>query len=359
MKCQCGATLLDRGSNFISQAEADLLDILRLKVMGLSARASCIRLPTRELHALTLRCLVQLINTLGKCQVEAQNETNLADSQRIVHSAAKVLADWPDNFFRLLERLTENIPSNSYMQLAQGPVSGIYYLAAMCIQPTEHAQFLRNALSYFSAIHGGRTFKHGDSKQRAGSEHPRRFISIAEFAQQHGITPQTVARYVKTGQIPSIHAKRGNFQAIDCSRVLLHRKSPGKIYGLEIAAKLIGIPIRVLRALKPSGEFEVRHLPHIMPGLHELDVQSFIEKLMNLANPQKSNQSIPQETVCFNLIASSHYGPYSRIDVKTNIIHRLLSKHLPVIGCIDGTVGGLLLSKHDLQNCTRDGLALL
>jgi hypothetical protein len=181
---------------------------------------------------------------------------------------------------------------------------------------------------------------------------------MAEFAQQHGITPNTVARYVRIGQIPSVRTKQQKFQVIDCDGAVLRRKSPGKIYGLERAAKLIGIPRSVLRALRASGDFEVHHLPHIMPGMHELNVQSFMEKLMILDNTQTSNQSMPRETVQFSQIANSHYGPHSQIKMKTRIIQLLLSKELPVIGCVDGTIGGLLLSKHDLECRTRDGLDL-
>jgi hypothetical protein len=351
LKCQCGASLFTQGKVSISPAEADLLDIVRRKVLGLPGNVYCSGLPTRDLQAMSLLCLVQLINTLGKCHIEEQNETNLADCGRIVHSAANVLTGWPENFNRLLEQLTEDIPSN--LQLAQGPLKAIYYLAAKCIRPTEHAQFVRNALSDFSAAHGGRTFR--DSKQKVEPEHRRQFVSITEFAQQHGIKPHTVARYIRIGQIASIQFKRGGLKhlIVDNRRVTLPIKTPGKIYGLGTAAKLIGIPRRVLRELKASGDFEVKHLPRVMPGVHELDVQSFIEKLLSLATPQASSHLLSQDVIQFNLIASSHYGPYSRIAAKAIIIRLLLSKKLPVIGSSDGTVGGLLVSEHDLQHCAR------
>ena len=154
LNCQCGASLFEQPRNaLISLAEVDLLDIIRLKVLGLPGKVYCSGLPTRELQAMSLRCLVQLINTLGKCSMEERNEIDLEDSGRIVHSAATILDEWPENFFRLLERMTEDVPSNSRVQLSQGPVRRIYYLAAKCIRPIEHAQFLKNALSDFSAIH--------------------------------------------------------------------------------------------------------------------------------------------------------------------------------------------------------------
>jgi hypothetical protein len=179
-------------------------------------------------------------------------------------------------------------------------------------------------------------------------------MSIAEFAQEHGVTSNTVARFIRTGQIASVQTKWVQFQRsiIDSSSVTLPSKSPGKIYGLGMAAKLIGIPRRVLRELKASGDFEVNHSPRIMAGVHELDVQAFSEKLISLAPTQRTNNPMPENFMEFNRITSSHYGPYSRILVKANIIRLLLSKELPVIGCIDGTVGGLLVSKQDLLRCT-------
>ena len=73
------------------------------------------------------------------------------------------------------------------------------------------------------------------------------------------------------------------------------RRNPSKVYRLETAAKLIGIPRGVLRALKASGDFEASNLPRIMPGVHELDVQSFIEKLLSLAPTETSNGPMPQD----------------------------------------------------------------
>ncbi len=123
---------------------------------------------------------------------------------------------------------------------------------------------------------------------------------------------------------------------------------------METAAKLIGIPRRVLRTLKASGDFEVNHMPSVMPGVHELDVQMFIERLLSLATNKTSDQLISHDVIHFNLIASSYYGPYSRVEIKATIIRQMLSRKLPVFGCGDGTVGGLLVSKHDIEHCAHE-----
>jgi hypothetical protein len=127
---------------------------------------------------------------------------------------------------------------------------------------------------------------------------------------------------------------------------------------MENAAKLIGIPLLVLRALKANGEFECRHLPNILSGLHELDVASFIQRLLSLAPTPARDHFNTIETIQLRDITRSRHGLYSPITVKTLIIQQLLSKQLPVIGCVDGTPGGLLISVKDVQTCIRDNSAV-
>jgi len=358
LQCHCGAFLPESTRTSLSQPEVTLLDIIRRRVLGEPDRVYHSGLPTRELQSLTLDCLIQLINTLGRSASE-RSTADLVGQEQVVKSATQTLDEWPKRFIQHLEQLYETLPSGESLRMTQEPFHKIYWLAAVRIRPQENADFLRNVLSDFSALHGGRFFS-GRASQRKGAEHARKFISIREFARQHCIAPRTAARYVDTGQIPSVASNQGNVhrRLIDSRCATLPLKDAGKIYRMENAAKLIGIPLLVLRALKANGEFECRHLPNILSGLHELDVASFIQRLLSLAPTPARDHFNTIETIQLRDITRSRHGLYSPITVKTLIIQQLLSKQLPVIGCVDGTPGGLLISVKDVQTCIRDNSAV-
>jgi hypothetical protein len=121
---------------------------------------------------------------------------------------------------------------------------------------------------------------------------------------------------------------------------------------------MIRMPVKLLRSLMASGDYEINHRPKNMPGLHELDTQSFVRKLMSLSPVQKSGHSLPEGFVSVQTIIDARNAPYGPMKVKANVIRLLLARELPVTGCIDGTIGGLFFSKHALRYCLRKGRTL-
>jgi len=345
----------DRAS--LSPSETDLLDIIRRKALGLpSVPQYPSGLPSRGLQGLSLRSLVQVTNKLGRSHIERQGETHRAGSHDIVRHAAMVLADWPHNFFRLLEILRGGNPRNSTLRITERGFRGLYAFVNYYVEPKESADFLRIALNDYSTSSGGRGLSDKTLFQRAGTGYSARFITISEFAQRYSIAERTAARYLSSDQVPCIQTGHGLL--IDSSATKLASNSPGKVYRLEKAAKLIGIPVKVLRSLKASGDYEVNHRPNNLPGLHELDIQAFISKLMNLALAQKSSPTPPRESITVEQIIDARNAPYGAMEVKANVIRRLLARQLPIIGGLDGTIGGLLVSEQALRLCLREGRTL-
>jgi len=83
----------------ISGAEADLLDIMRRKILGLAAgRDYASGLPGCYLEVMDLQPLLSLVGMLGRRRMVVDNDSDRRNSQRIVFAAAGVLADWPNNF---------------------------------------------------------------------------------------------------------------------------------------------------------------------------------------------------------------------------------------------------------------------
>jgi hypothetical protein len=104
--------------------------------------------------------------------------------------------------------------------------------------------------------------------------------------------------------------------------------------------------------LKASGDFEVNHLiSRTKPGFHELDIEAFIQKLKRLAPPLNPADPSTPKYVRFALVARGWYGS---VEVKANIVRAVLSRELPVVGNVDGTVAGLLVLHEGFQRIVHD-----
>jgi hypothetical protein len=123
LECRCGS-LLSAEVPSIGLAEADLLDIVRRKILGLaSATGYASGLPYSHLQLMSLRSLLSLVAILGKRSLTVENDSERKNPQRVVLAAANVLADWPSNFFRLLRAIAEGLPQNSSSGVSRGPIS--------------------------------------------------------------------------------------------------------------------------------------------------------------------------------------------------------------------------------------------
>ncbi len=83
-------------------------------------------LPGSYLEVMSLQPLLSLVGMLGRRRMVVDNDSDRRNSQRIVFAAASVLADWPNNFLRLLREITEEMPTDSSAGVARGRLSGIY-----------------------------------------------------------------------------------------------------------------------------------------------------------------------------------------------------------------------------------------
>jgi hypothetical protein len=132
---------------------------------------------------------------------------------------------------------------------------------------------------------------------------------------------------------------------IDSAAARLSPTIPGKIYRVRQAAAMIGIPVGLLKSLKASGDFQVHHQLRTKPGFHELDIEAFIQKLKGLAPPNPADLRSPN----YGRFAIVARGRYASVEAKAKIVRAVLSRELPVVGNVDGTVAGLLVSHEEFQ----------
>ena len=356
LECDCGASLRNVNLPAISAAEADLLDIMRRKILGLAAgRDYDSRLPSSHLEVMRLQPLLLVVAMLGRRRMIVDQDSDRRNPRHIVFAAASVLADWPNNFFWLLRGITESEPKESSTGVARGRLSGIYrsLLSLRRIKPTEQADFLRVAFLGFIRNDWRPDFIDQKLMKRLRTNQSERFISKAAFARRYGIDPRTAARFVEDQGVPSKTFRWGmeERKLIDSAAARLSPTLPGKIYRLRQAAAMIGISVGLLRRMKATGDFEVNHLLGTKPGFHELDIEAFIQKLKGLAPPVNPADLSSRGYIRFAIVARGWYGS---VEAKANIVRAVLSRELPVVGNVDGTVAGLLVSYEGFQRLAHD-----
>jgi hypothetical protein len=266
LECDCGASLRNVSLPAISGAEVDLLDIMRRKLLGLAAaRDYASGLPGSYLEVIDLQPLLSLVGMLGRRRMVVDNDCDRRNSQRIVFAAASVLADWPNNFFRLLRGITEGMPTDASTGVARGRLGGVYrsLLNLRRIMPTEQADFLRTAFLDFIRNDWKPDFIDQKLLKRLRTGQSERFISRAAFARRYGLDTRTAARFLEDQGVPSRTFRWGKSERklIDSAAAKLCPMLAGKIYRLRQAAATIGISGGLLRRLKATGDFEVNHCP--------------------------------------------------------------------------------------------------
>jgi len=356
LECDCGASLRNADLPVISGAETDLLDIIRRKTLGRAAsRDHASGLPGSYLDVMSLQPLLSLAGMLGRRRMVVDNDSDRRNSQHIVFAAASVLADWPKNFFRLLRGITGGRLPDSSTSVSRGRLGGIYrsLLSLRRIMPTEQADFLRMAFLDFIRNDLKPDFIDQKLMRRLRTDQPERFISKAAFARRYGIDPRTAARFLGNQGLPSRAFRWGKLERklIDSAAARLSPTIPGKIYRVRQAAAMIGISVELLKRLKASSDFEVNHLLRTKPGVHELDIEAFIQKLKSLAPPVNPADLSSLKHVCFTIVARGRYGS---VEAKASIVRAMLSKKLPVVGNVDGTVAGLVVSREAFQRLAHD-----
>ncbi len=220
--------------------------------------------------------------------------------------------------------------------------------------PTTQGDFLRIAFLDFIRNDWKPAFMDQRLMRRLRTGQPERFISKSAFARRYGIDRRAAARLLEDQGVPSRTFRWGKSKrkSIDSAAARVSPMLPGKIYRVRQGAAMIGVSIELLKRLKMSGDFEVKHLiSRTKPGFHELDIEAFIQKLKRLAPPRNPADLSSPKYVRFAIVARGWYGS---VKAKANIVRAMLSKELRVVGNVDGTVTGLLVPYEEFQRLAHD-----
>ena len=351
--CTCGAMLARVDGPTLPDDEAELLDIIRRKVLGVPvSQQSSVGMPISGLSALSLRGLLSLMRVLAKFDFQLKSvHQQLDDPERVVKAAAHVLRSFPENFHKLLWTIGEQYVPKRCGEGVRTQFDHIYtsIFKFRGGDPPQSRDFLGSAFLDFAINQWGRGIVDAKMLHRLQSGIPKRFISPAEFRKRYGLGKRPGARVLAIKNIPTIKIRMGKriYTRIDLQQLPESPTTPGRICTLLTAAAAIGVTQNVLSKLRASGHFEVKYLAR-RGGYHELDVKQFIERLLAL-NPNPMNKTLPDDCITLYQARYPETG-----EGTASIIRALLSGELRVVGNIDGTVRGLFVSRAEFQQLGRN-----
>jgi hypothetical protein len=346
LRCHCGAQFQSKTSVPLRPSECDLLQIIRTKVLRLLPLTDFVTgLPTLELRQLELRSLLRVIAVVGDSSRIFEGYAERDNSPAATVSAAAIaLSAWPDNFFNLLKQMGGRANRNRRDIRDQfAPL----YNSLFRRKPTERTEdldFLRIAFLDFVSNQWNRRKVDLRTLKRVRNQVSTRYMSRAELARSLRVDHRTIKRHADLKQLP-IEKRSHSTPLFDSNQFRFIGSRPEKILNLRQAAKEIGVSVVVLRSLKGTGDYEVRHQLHRQPGFHKQDVRSFKDKVLALA-PTESSWPTGLQVIS---VGESLQKTCASTGEKAHLIRDMLARKIPVIGHTERTLHGLLIAKDELH----------
>ena len=344
LRCHCGARIESGFGASFSAGEVDLLQVIRVKVLRLLPLIDgSSGLPATDLCQLELSDLLRLANVLQDCRrLLSGNEESLNDHTMAVAAAAQYLRDWPIRFFGLLAELRILHLNNARtIRDLYSPI----YSAFLRRRESETFDFMRRAFLEFISNHVEGEAADVRVMRSFRFQVERRFITPAELSRRLNIDPRAVARSIPFQENKVKGSKI--CQAIDLKHFEWKGTHPGVILNLRAAAKELGMPAQVLRALRDSGNFRADNLCAGHVGFHERDLTAFKERLLNCVDQRGLRETgKPGETSSLgHVLKSRRHGT----DDKVALLRELLNGNLKAVRGEDDSVLNIRLRMNALQ----------
>jgi hypothetical protein len=257
--CKCGGSLLqpDGPSNTsISQAEADLLEVVRRKMLGCQAsETGSALLPQVELDAMSLPSVLRLVRSIGRHRLIASGLTDQMDNQQVIAGAADVLTDWPINFHKMLNELSDRIPKDSAGGITK-ELGGIYQgLLRRKRGISTECEFVRTAFVEFVAIRSRGGYVDPRFLMGLKDKLPNILMTQSAAAAELGAGMSMISRMVNSKLLPAKRAKHGSLSRIlvDPNLVGILRLRPNGISGESHQTRLMGIPREKMNAWRSKA----------------------------------------------------------------------------------------------------------
>jgi hypothetical protein len=343
-KFKCDKDLRDCDQPPITESEANLLDVIRRKVLGYAAsEENPLNFPLNDLMAMDLQTLLRAIKTIAKHRMVTDKCQPTGDQRRIIDDAASVLGDWPRNFVELLREFGAAMRVDGKKKIVAECKELYRALFSNYINaPRKESDFLLSVLVEYAV----NEWEYSDAfhLERFRDRLPTGLLSAAQFAEKVRVGRQAVVSSPTTVAVVSMGAASEPAQALlptEHGDEIPVRDS-GKPVTDTDAAKLLGLPQDLLQPLIDGGIFKAKRQRSGTRGFHQGDIDAFRRMILALAPPAPS--SVFTVDSCISLDAALTWR-WDSIGTKVQLLQALLEKRLGIVDNIDGTMAGLQLER--------------
>ncbi len=281
LQCKCGSDLHDVAP---VPVEPDLQELMRVMRANLHRQpkvdSTSNSLPTQSLLTLPFRTLLALVRQLGRFTLAATNGQLVASHAELARAAANTLSQWPSGFHQLLRsvdaRQDVRIESTTLRKRFES------FYGAM-FKGREDLAFLEEEFIRFGTMEWGNGIV--DRRMLGPLPVERRYMSRKELSQRTGLDPRTLSKWARSGKLTIKEISTGTQKryVADASELAPPLVADGRMLQARRAARLVGLPVSALSALKASGHFSPQHSPAMKRGYHEADLLAFKTRLLAVA----------------------------------------------------------------------------
>jgi hypothetical protein len=275
LKCSCGSSLRVSSPSRANPATREILEIIRTRVLDLLPFVDFgAGLPVADLHRLELRALVRVMAVVGMCtQIGLGRPRSRASMHEMVTGAAEAFSEWPQNFRVMLQRLAERNKEHAEggdIRMCFAPFYNALFKARIT-GAADTLNFIKEAFLDYAINHWRIRWIDRRTLKGVTQNVNRRFVGASEIAVSLGNDRRTVLRHL--GKPPDDPVYRGKIQPLfHAEQFAVNTNSVVEILNERTAAKETGLSVSVLRALRASGDFEVRHQMRTQVGYRGEDI---------------------------------------------------------------------------------------
>lgn len=230
--------------------------------------------------------LVEQLPTTGVPLVQGRLRDSIVTVDQL-ETVARILDDWPHAFQRHLdERYAAVVQADRFGEAFRKA----FYWALQTLDnagkttATSEFAFLREQVYRFGAKYLPR--ERLVRGRRAESPIAFSWATILEAAAEIGMDPRTLAKRVKSGEMPAIeadHRRRNRNLLVDMEWLRRWKVSQYAPVYVRDAAETLGISVALLRAARKAGVYESQYHARTTASFSEEDVSRFSVVLMRLA----------------------------------------------------------------------------
>lgn len=347
--CTCGHDVREEDRDEVtSVAVLTLLAVIEAKLRDQELKEESLTyagFPVKGLKGMNLSTLLGILYRLENFLDE---QDGVSPEHAALETAADIFNAWPTGFHRYLERV--HAPKADLQANGLRGQFESFYEAFFKGLPKDEMKFMHEAFVDFGQEH----WKQAAIHPRLQGKHPSNIVGIEGLAKAIGVMPATARHLVATGTIPvhAQHPKNGRM-LFDLTQQMPFAFAEGKSLSLDNAAKILDLPVAVLRAYRARGYFQARYLASPLKLFHEKDVTELKAELMKGCSRIEIEDEVRYKTL--RKVMLQKLGPS---EVKAALIDAIKKRKIVPAGIAGTQPGDLVLEaravKEFLRSMTED-----